>query len=480
MDESINNKYKESLLQDEKSSSRTKRKLRLIICLLTLFTLIIAAIISTSIILKQKIESKSLSYYPTNAITSVCDLISEGSYSCFDSIATLYYSYESQSPISSWLNRDKINPSRVFILSLYASRIKLENVALSLEKTISEEHMSKSETVGILRNCKGMIKFSLKQLNESEISLGIDPDEKILEINKVVWDLQRWIGEAMGQVQRCVDSLEEIPSTVEIREQSYVVQNYMRNSREILRKVDDIFDLFYPRIGSALGSLVSEFEYGLAPSPHRRAQYPPEAHTDLARKWTHRRVNKDETRDVLAIRREALGHQESYMLAYNTSQDPTASNAEKVLAEKFSRINIESMNVASLGRYDVVADRKPDVLTTDMPSSSLHVVDPYYPVMNFDMSSSSMSGHEVPHYQTTTIVTLDGSFRKFASFEPLSFTGLAQRFIADLPAFSRHSSPTWRRLIFTDDAAETQVVVAQRRPKRERRATRCGTGGHRY
>ncbi|KAJ8536457.1 hypothetical protein K7X08_034858 [Anisodus acutangulus] len=104
-----------------------------------------------------------------------------------------------------------------------------------------------------------------------------------------------------------------------------------------------------------------------------------------------------------------------------------------------------------------------------MPSSSLHVVNPYYPVMNFDMSSSSMSGHEVPHYQTTTIVTLDEPFRKFTSFEPLSFTGLAQRFIVDLPAFSGHSSPTWRRLSFTDDAAETQMVVAQRRPKRERR-----------
>ncbi|KAJ8540353.1 hypothetical protein K7X08_030272 [Anisodus acutangulus] len=53
----------------------------------------------------------------------------------------------------------------------------------------------------------------------------------------------------------------------------------------------------------------------------------------------------------MASRHEALalGHQESYRLAYNTSQDPTASNAEKVLAEKFSRINIESMTATSLG-----------------------------------------------------------------------------------------------------------------------------------
>ncbi|MCD7455448.1 hypothetical protein HAX54_028135 [Datura stramonium] len=110
-----------------------------------------------------------------------------------------------------------------------------------------------------------MIEFSLKQLNESEVSLGVDPDEKILAINKVVWDLQRWIGEAMGQVQRCVDLLEEIPSTVavEIREKSYAAQQNMRNSRGILQKVNDIFDLFYPRIGSALGSLIWEFEYGL-------------------------------------------------------------------------------------------------------------------------------------------------------------------------------------------------------------------------
>ncbi|KAJ8541505.1 hypothetical protein K7X08_002321 [Anisodus acutangulus] len=41
-------------------------------------------------------------------------------------------------------------------------------------------------------------------------------------------------------------------------------------------------------------------------SPHRRAQYPPEEHTALARKWTHRRVSEDETRDVLAICRDVL------------------------------------------------------------------------------------------------------------------------------------------------------------------------------
>ncbi|XP_059303939.1 uncharacterized protein LOC132055929 [Lycium ferocissimum] len=263
MDESISNK--ESLLQD-KSSSRTKRKLRLIICLLTLFSLIIAAIISASIIFKQNTESKSLSFNPTNAITSVCDLISEDPLvnSCYGSIATLYYSYDGESPILSWSNRNKINPSQVFILSLFAARIQLQNVVFSHEKTISEVH-TKPEIIGVLRNCQGMIKFSLKKLNESEMSLGIDPDEKILANNKVVWDLQRRIGEAMSQVQRCIDLLNEIPSTltVEIRERSYAAQENMRNSRGILRNVDDIFDLFYPTIGSVLGSLVWEFEYGL-------------------------------------------------------------------------------------------------------------------------------------------------------------------------------------------------------------------------
>ncbi|XP_055826284.1 pectinesterase 1-like [Solanum dulcamara] len=255
MDESISNK--ERLVQDEKSSSRTKRKLRMIICLLALFTLIIVAIISVSIILKHETESKSLSFYPTNAITLVCDLISEYPDSCYDSIAALHYA---QIP-----SRDKINPSRIFILSLYASRIELDNVASSIEKAISEVHMIDTKTVGVLRNCQGMIEFALKQLNESETSLGIDPDEKILAINKVVWDLQRWIGEAMGQVQRCYDLLEKIPSTVraEIREKSYEAQQNMKNSRGILQNMDDIFDLFYPRIGTALGSLVWEFDYGL-------------------------------------------------------------------------------------------------------------------------------------------------------------------------------------------------------------------------
>lgn len=261
MDESMSNK--ERLLQDEKSSSRSKRKLRFIICLLALFTLIIVAIIYASIILKHKTESKSLSFYSPNAITSVCDLISGDPDSCFDSIAALHHDQ-----ISSLLrskNRDKINPSRIFILSLYASRIKLEDVASSIEKAISEVHMYDPKTVGVLRNCQGMIEFSLKQLNESEVSLGIVPDEKILSINKVVWDLQRWIDVAMGQVQKCYDLLETIPSTIraEIREKSYEAQQNMKNSRGILQNIDDIFYLFYPRVGTALGSLVWEFEYGL-------------------------------------------------------------------------------------------------------------------------------------------------------------------------------------------------------------------------
>ncbi|KAK4352854.1 hypothetical protein RND71_028372 [Anisodus tanguticus] len=65
---------------------------------------------------------------------------------------------------------------------------------------------------------------------------------------------------------------------------------------------------------------------------------------------------------------------------------------------------------------DVVADREPDAPTTDKPSSSLPAVDPYYPIGALE----------------------------------------------------------------AEDAVETQVAIAQSRSKRERRATRCGMGGHRY
>ncbi|WMV21457.1 hypothetical protein MTR67_014842 [Solanum verrucosum] len=238
---------KEKLLQDEKSSSRSKRKLRLIICLLALFIPIIVAVISASIILKT-----------TNRVQGTLlhqSVISSDS--CFDTIATLHFA---QIP-----SRDKINPSQIFILLLYASRIELENVATSIEKAISEVDMINPETVGVLRNCQGMIEFSLKKLNESEVSLGIDPDEKILAINKVVWDLQLLIGEAMGQVQRCYDLLEKIPSTTiraEIRRKSYEALQNMKNSRGILQNMDEILDLFYPRIGTALVSFAWEYDYG--------------------------------------------------------------------------------------------------------------------------------------------------------------------------------------------------------------------------
>ncbi|PHT88057.1 hypothetical protein T459_10163 [Capsicum annuum] len=113
------------------------------------------------------------------------------------------------------------------------------------------------KSVGVLRNCQGMIEFSLKQINEAEMSLGVDPDEKIWGVNEVVWDLQRWVGEAMGKVQTCVDLSKGIPENVrvEIREKSIVALQNLRNSKGILQNVDEIFGLFYPRIGSALGSL---------------------------------------------------------------------------------------------------------------------------------------------------------------------------------------------------------------------------------
>ncbi|TMX01420.1 hypothetical protein EJD97_024552 [Solanum chilense] len=248
---------KEKLLKDVKSSSRTKRKLQLIVCLLALFIPIIVAVICASIMLKRQTESNSLSFFPTNAITSVCDLISEDPDSCFDSIATLH---SAQIP-----SRHEINPSQIFILSLYASRIELENVVTSIEKSISEVAMIKLESVGVLRNCRGMIEFSLKKLNESEMSLGIDPAEKTLAINKVVWDLQLWIGEAMGKVQGCYDLLEKIPSKTvraEIRRKSYEALQKMKNSRGILQNMDEILDLFYPRIGTALVSFAWEYDYG--------------------------------------------------------------------------------------------------------------------------------------------------------------------------------------------------------------------------
>uniref|UniRef100_M1BJI9 Uncharacterized protein n=1 Tax=Solanum tuberosum TaxID=4113 RepID=M1BJI9_SOLTU len=123
---------KEKLLQDKKSSSRSKRKLRLIICLLALFIPIIVAVISASIILKQQTESQGTLLHQS--------VISSDS--CFDTIATLHF--------AQILSRDKINPSQIFILSLYASRIELENVATSIEKAISEVDMINPESVGEL------------------------------------------------------------------------------------------------------------------------------------------------------------------------------------------------------------------------------------------------------------------------------------------------------------------------------------------
>ncbi|KAJ8567073.1 hypothetical protein K7X08_019281 [Anisodus acutangulus] len=97
----------------------------------------------------------------------------------------------------------------------------------------------------------------------------------------------------------------------------------------------------------------------------------------------------------------ALGHQALYRLAYNTSQDPTTSSTEKLVDQD-----------------DVVADREPDA------------------------PQQICLAHRC--------LLLIHITRKFASSELLSFTDLSQRFTTDLPVFARHSSPTGRRLSFTD------------------------------
>ncbi|KAK4345565.1 hypothetical protein RND71_035741 [Anisodus tanguticus] len=111
-------------------------------------------------------------------------------------------------------------------------------------------------------------------------------------------------------------------------------------------------------------------------SSHRRAQYSPEAHTALARKWTHRIVSEDETRDVLAICRDALGHQESYRLAYNISQDPTASNAEKdaaetqvAVAQRRSKRERRATRCGTEEIPDVIVE-DPDAMEKDMMSNT--------------------------------------------------------------------------------------------------------------
>ncbi|XP_059318640.1 uncharacterized protein LOC132069248 [Lycium ferocissimum] len=143
-----------------------------------------------------------------------------------------------------------------------------------------------------------------------------------------------------------------------------------------------------------------------------------------------------------------------------------------------------------------------------MPSSSMPAADDaYYPIIDFGMSSSSTSAPEV---QTPAVITCEGPFQAFASSEPISLAVMAQQYgvqtgtssgmTNDFPAFTGHSSSIGRRLSFTDspmkfdvgsshipvpdvqtlelqDEGVIQEEVHQRRSKRERRQTTCGTGG---
>ncbi|KAK4354499.1 hypothetical protein RND71_026693 [Anisodus tanguticus] len=61
----------------------------------------------------------------------------------------------------------------------------------------------------------------------------------------------------------------------------------------------------------------------MQPSPHRRARYPSEAHTTLARKWTHHRVSEDGTHDVLAICRYVLDNLTEGQFVWEPYSEPS-------------------------------------------------------------------------------------------------------------------------------------------------------------
>ncbi|OIT34228.1 hypothetical protein A4A49_22354 [Nicotiana attenuata] len=257
MDQSINNGIRDNLVQqEESSSSNTKRKLYLFLyLLLIIFTLIIVALTLFFIMLKHDADSKSLSANPDEAIRAVCRLpnLSQNPHSCFNSMATLYYT---RNLSASWTPKDKINPSQILILSLYASINDLINLSTAPEKMMSQPESLDTRTVEALKECKEIFNYSISQLTGSLEILGVDPDEEILKTKRV--QLQVLVGEAMTQVVKCTFFLEKSQSRAvkEIRARNYMALQKVMNSRGIVENVDKIMQEFYPGILSTLGTLI--------------------------------------------------------------------------------------------------------------------------------------------------------------------------------------------------------------------------------
>lgn len=253
--------------QQDHQSSRRRRKLSFIITSVVIFSLIIALIITVLSILQHDIEAEGLSANPTKAIPVVCSLTPHPT-PCSKLLMENLKIYPSKS--------NTINPSKIFTLSLHAAMDKVGDLISTVKAGVLKAKKD-STTLTALKRCRSLSEDSMKLVkNTMELMGQFDPEENAFTEDKfLIKALPGWMTNATENIERCLTEVELIngwsnnstsgedkddwPIRRDIKTQiTWFSRPSMENSLMILVKMEEILELFDPRFGSVLASLLLE------------------------------------------------------------------------------------------------------------------------------------------------------------------------------------------------------------------------------
>lgn len=253
--------------QQDHQSSRKRRKLSFIITSVVIFSLIIGLIITVFSILEHDTEAESLSANPTKAIKVVC---SRTPYPrpCSKSLMENLKIYPPKS--------NTINPSKIFTLSLHAAMDKVGDL-ISIVKAAILKVKKDSRTLTALKRCRSLLEDSMNLVNHTMELMGqFDPEENVFTEDKLlIKALPGWMTNATENINSCLIEMELINRwknnttggedkddwtiTRDIKtEITRFSRPIMENSLMILVNMEEILELFDPRFGSVLASLLLE------------------------------------------------------------------------------------------------------------------------------------------------------------------------------------------------------------------------------
>ncbi|XP_004303759.1 PREDICTED: pectinesterase 3 [Fragaria vesca subsp. vesca] len=244
-----------------------KRFIIVIVSIIVLVAVIIGAVTGTVIHNRNSSSSPSptepaTQLTPSSSLKAVCDVTLYPN-SCFSSISSLK-------------NSNTTDPEALFKLSLHVAIdevSKLKDLPSKLKSKIGND----TKLNEAFKVCETLFDDAVDKLNDSLSSMEIGSSDKLLSQTKIN-DLKTWITASMTDQDTCLDSLEELNSTLvqEFRDAMQNSTEYASNSLAIVAKILDLLSrMGIPVHRRLLGyeeSSVPEFPGWVSPGDRRLLQ----------------------------------------------------------------------------------------------------------------------------------------------------------------------------------------------------------------